>query len=74
MGAALLQEPERLAELVAGIVSGSRIPVSVKVRTGSGDAIPRNRELDGSSSNKYGRPQGEGWGGDDARSRGVNVR
>jgi tRNA-dihydrouridine synthase len=37
MGAALLQDPDELADLVAGIVSGvPDLPVSVKVRTGVG--------------------------------------
>lgn len=38
MGAALLGDPERLAELVEGIVDGTTLPVSVKIRTGGGIA------------------------------------
>ena len=36
MGAALLEQPARLAELVGGIVDAIDLPVSVKVRTGGG--------------------------------------
>ena len=44
MGAALLQDPGRLAELVSGIVAGvPDLPVTVKLRTGSGDGVPGAR-------------------------------
>ena len=37
MGAALLEQPEQLHELVRGLVDGlPEVPVSVKLRTGSG--------------------------------------
>ena len=36
MGAALLGDSERLADLVGGIVDGTDLPVSVKIRRGGG--------------------------------------
>lgn len=34
LGSALLRKPQKLARLVAGIVEGSELPVTVKIRTG----------------------------------------
>lgn len=47
MGAALLERPEKLHELVRGMVSSlPGVPVSVKVRTGIGDARHGTRSLE----------------------------
>lgn len=34
LGAVLLRKPQKLARLVSGIVQGSELPVTVKIRTG----------------------------------------
>ncbi|KAI8466352.1 MAG: dihydrouridine synthase-domain-containing protein [Monoraphidium minutum] len=38
LGAVLLRKPTKLARLVAGIVAGSDLPVTVKIRTGENDS------------------------------------
>ena len=38
LGAVLLRKPQKLARLVSGIVQGSDLPVTVKIRTGENDS------------------------------------
>jgi hypothetical protein len=44
LGAVLLRKPTKLARLVSGIVAGSELPVTVKIRTGEGGKFAAGAE------------------------------
>ncbi|GBF87930.1 tRNA-dihydrouridine synthase [Raphidocelis subcapitata] len=45
LGSALLRKPQKLARLVSGIVAGSELPVTVKIRTGEKEEKVNAREV-----------------------------